>query len=84
MGVAIEISPYTFGVYLIHTNDFVNDRIWKLLPDIYGYPVIVHCILFCLLLFFLCIMIDFIREKLFKLLRIDNMLSNVSSKLPQL
>lgn len=79
-----QLAPYTFGVYLIHTNTFVNDRIWKLLPNTYNYPIIIHCILFCALLFIICVGIDFIRERIFAVLKIDELLKKLSSKLPQL
>jgi len=82
--VIARLAPYTFGVYLIHTNCFVNDHLWSLLPSEYNYPIIVHCVLFCVLLFIICVAIDFIRDCLFKLVRADVLIKRISDKLPQL
>ena len=84
LGWLSKLAPYTFGVYLIHTNDFVNDRIWNLIPKTFNYPIILHCIVFSTLLFIICIIIDYIREKFFRFLKIDNLLNIIISKIPQI
>lgn len=79
-----KLAPYTFGIYLIHTNDFVNDRIWNVIPRTFNYPIFFHCVFFCIILFLICVLIDYIRERLFKALKIDNLLKIIGDKIPQI
>lgn len=79
-----KIAPYTFGVYLIHTNVFVNERVWNLLPERFDYPIILHCLMFSGLLFIICIFIDIVRKQLFGIISIDKIFKRVADKLPQL
>lgn len=79
-----KVSPYTFGVYLIHTNCFVNDWLWKLLPNYFTYPIIIDCIIFCFLVFTSCVLIDNLRSRVFKLFSINKVIDKISHKIPQL
>jgi len=79
-----HLAPYTFGVYLIHANYFVNERIYALIPSSVPYPIILHCLLFSILLFTVCIMVDFLRERLFKLVKMDAGIDRLGKKMPQL
>jgi len=79
-----KLAPYTFGVYLVHTNKFVNDWIWGFIPLSFNYPIILHCLLSCTILFVVCVLIDYMRDKIFKVLRIDYLLKNISARIPQL
>lgn len=76
------ISPLTFAVYLIHESPFVADFLWNKIN------VRVWCVnnllffLFAigtvLLLFLLCCSIEFVRSRVFKLLRIDIAITKLS------
>lgn len=77
-----KIAPYTFAVYLIHDHLFVRDFLWNTLffknhcYDI-GFPF--FTLLICILIFTLCIGVDFCRHKVFRLLRIDNLFKKLDS-----
>ena len=79
-----KLAPYTFGVYLIHTNCFVNERIYALIPASFHYPILCHCFVFCIIVFVTCISIDFVRAYLFKLAKIDTLICKVGDKMPQI
>ena len=70
----VRVAPYTFGVYLIHDHLLMRDWLWNTLSLtsyasqwIYALVVIVVC----LLIFFICFLIEIVRKKLFTILRID-------------
>lgn len=78
-----RIAPYTFGVYLIHENQFVRDFLWEyVIPEHYNYPIILHCAVSCIVVFTICILIDYIRKGLFKIIKINNFVEILSSKMP--
>ena len=66
------ISQLTLGVYLIHDNDYVRANIYKFLkvekPIIDSYSIIVHVIVVSILIFVVCLIIEAIRQLLFKLI----------------
>lgn len=82
--IIAKLSPFTFGVYLIHTNCFVNGWLWSLIPEKYEVPIFLHCIFFCLLIYILCTIVDFVRDKIFRLISVDKLLDRICEKLPQL
>lgn len=71
----LNISPYVFGVYLVHDNPLVRDYLWNELicPAQYlsVWYLIPLMLLVCVVIFFVSICIDILREWLFKRLRID-------------
>ena len=79
-----KLSPFTFGVYLIHTNCFINSGLWSLVPEKYNNPIFIHCIFFCLLIFILCTIADFVRSIIFRVFSVDKLLDKISDKIPQL
>lgn len=80
-----RIAQYTFGVYLIHENHYIHAFLWKeVIPAEYNGLMFFYCILTCLLIFCICIIIDYIRMILFKLIRVNTLFDIVSKKLPQL
>jgi len=76
------IAPLTFAVYLIHESPFVVDFLWEKIN------VSVWCVdnglffLFAiglvLILFLLCCSIEFVRSRVFKLLKIDRAITKLS------
>lgn len=80
-----KLAPFTFGIYLIHENFFVRPLLWNMLiPNKYECPILIHCLVTCLLIFISCLIVDYFRMKLFILGRIDKYISNFCSKLPNL
>lgn len=65
--IILFFSPLTFGVYLIHENPLVRNKLWdevaKLISDKYFY---VNIIILGIIVFILCSMIDYIRKLIFK------------------
>ena len=83
--IICTIAPYTFGVYLIHDNYFVREWLWNtFIPSSFVVPMAVYCLILAFCIFIICILIDYVRAQLFNLLRVDKMLSCISSKLPKL
>ena len=70
----VEIAPFTFGVYLIHDHPWVRNIIWSRVPEWGGLdsPVYIPVILiFVALVFVVCMVIDFLRAKLFQFAGVD-------------
>ena len=77
----LKISPLTFGVYLIHDNPFVREWLWPKfnLYFFFNSPYFILCIFFIpLSIFLLCIMIDYFRSLLFRIIRIDDGVNKLS------
>ncbi len=76
------ISPLTFAVYLIHESPFVQSFIWehinvnKLCLD--NGMFFLFAIVTIILLFLLCCCFEFIRSRLFKVLRINKGIIRIS------
>ena len=69
------IGPRTFAVYIIHSNSYINDDIisnlFKDTPsDLTLITVYKLVMVRCLKIFVICIIIDYLRELLFRILRI--------------
>lgn len=81
----VKMAPYTFAVYLIHDNKFIRSYLYSwggVNPDILNSAwMIPHIIIFSLLVFLVCILIDVLRERLFVICRIDKLQNNVSTKI---
>lgn len=76
----VMVAPYTFGVYLIHENPFLRDVLWDvLIPDFYGIPIILHCILVSIFVFIICICVDSLRSGIFRLCKLDLLLNRVNN-----
>lgn len=61
-----KIAPYTFGVYLIHEFRPLANIIWgDIMPNtvFLQHVQVLHCIVFSIALFLICILIDFVRSK---------------------
>ena len=68
---AARLAPYTLGVYLIHEHPVVREILWSTVRD--WYPMLnVGIVLFVSLgVFLVCVFIDWIRQCIFKILRIE-------------
>lgn len=65
-----KMAPYTFGVYLIHEFRPLANIIWgEIMPKTVFLPQlqVVHCVIFSVVLFIVCIIIDFLRFKFVRL-----------------
>lgn len=78
----MKIAPYTFGVYLIHDNNFIRTILWykdmnfdTYLGSIYLLPIMLS-ISICI--FGVCIFIDFLRGKIFRYCKIDHLADTLS------
>jgi surface polysaccharide O-acyltransferase-like enzyme len=70
-------APLSFGVYLIHDNRFIRPLLWNFLcPAKYdkSWLMIPYIMAGVIIIFFICLLIEFVRQKLFRLLRINNIL----------
>lgn len=79
--IFIRVAPYTLGVYLIHDNHIIRTFLWDYIFDkgqITSHYIIFQCIIICATIFFTCILIDYLRYKLFTALHINNLLNNLS------
>ena len=79
----VRIAPLTFGVYLIHDNVYVRNVLWN---DWLGVRDAVHSWWFVPLLvgstiaiFVACIAIDAVRNRLFRLLRVNDRIDALSA-----
>lgn len=69
----LKTTPYLFGVYLIHDNSLMRHLIWnELMPAHLPYlPTIVWVILISVFIFSLCLTLDYLRSKLFLVMRVN-------------
>lgn len=71
----LRISPLTFAVYLIHDNEFLRGILWSYINPIHNIKYIyIHLPLTVILIFFVCIIIDYIRNLVFNKLINQNKL----------
>lgn len=76
-----KLSPYTFGVYLIHDHELIRNYLWKnIVCNEIHIPMFLHCLIISLLVFFICIFLDFFRSKIFRICKIDGLIGFVSNK----
>ena len=65
-----NISKLTFGVYLIHNNQYIRYYLFKWLKIDNGivnsYTFIIYCFVMTFVIFILCSFIEWIRQKIFK------------------
>lgn len=78
----IVLAPYTFGVYLIHENQFVSYFLWQgpfspmhLTNSWYLIPYIICLSLF---VFFICSAIDVVRARIVDSLYLENVLTKLN------
>ena len=77
------ISPLTFSVYLIHDNTLIREHFIKdkfIWITNYSAPVQVVLILsVAVAIYIICIAIDYVRELLFKGLRVKNLVTRAEN-----
>lgn len=61
-----KIASFTFGIYLIHDNNFVREKIYIWLKinngPIYSYSFVIYMIIVSIIIFVVCMLIEFIRQ----------------------
>ncbi len=68
-----KISSLTLGVYLIHEMKYVQDNIYKWIgiyadTTVYGKAIILKAICWALIIFIICLIIEYLRQLIVKLL----------------
>lgn len=82
MRYSVLIAPYILAVYLIHMNRNFYPFIWELfIPKTYCIPMALHAVLVSSVIFILCIVIDYIRVKLFKILGVASCIDRFSKRI---
>lgn len=82
--VLTKLSPYTLAVYLIHQGMLNNRETWIFnIHEQYNVPIIVHCLLVCLVIFLVCVIIDLCREGIYRLCRINKLFDAIAQRLPK-
>lgn len=88
-----SISSLTLGVYLIHENGNIRANIYKWLwidpgEAIYGKSIIAKVLVVACIIFITCLLIEFLRKIIFKLLSrnkyINNICTNINSYMDRL
>lgn len=64
--VILFLSPLTFGVYLIHENPLIRNRLWSLFHFLVNEFSFVKIIVIGLFIYIVCSMLGFIRSLIFK------------------
>lgn len=81
--IILFISPLTFGVYIIHCNPLIFKKIYVELLQIQKYTTssnyLIIMLLKCALLFIVCILIEKLRQLIFKLIGL--IIKKIQSKL---
>lgn len=78
----LAISPHTLGVYLIHDNHYVRKYLWGGIEQIGGINCcIIYLLIFCCLIFIVCVFIDSIRNRVFAFMKIDTICSKIDKVL---
>lgn len=79
-----QIAPYTFGVYLIHDFPLIRELLWPYLLKTYNFaPYVIAGLVFSLLVFLCCIVIDSIRARIFEVCRINLLAQKTGNLIPQ-
>ena len=81
----VYIAPFTFGVYLIHSNPIISKLLWTIIynlkESIEKEMLIPLGLLSCMIIFLLCIWGDMLRNKLFTILKINKGISYISTQI---
>ena len=82
MSFSVKIAPYILAVYLIHMNRNFYPYVWKIfIPEHYVMPMALHALICCSAIFVACIVVDYIRERVFRILGISAFVEKVSSRI---
>lgn len=72
-----KLSPYMFGVYLIHEHPIVKEHLWTYLNNQISDVTVYILLLVALIIFISCIFIEFLRQVIFKILRINEVFNYI-------
>ena len=81
----VRIAPLTFGVYLIHDNIYVRRLLWHDWLDVHSWlhswEFVPMLVVSTVGIFFACIAIDSVRDRLFRLLRVNDRIDTLFAKI---
>lgn len=77
------LSVATFGVYLIHTHDVIWDyfRNFFVFENKNGIELLILTLVIAIIVFFICFILDYLRQLLFKLTRMEKISNLLAEKL---
>ena len=82
MKYSVKIAPYILAVYLIHMNRNFYPFIWKFfIPQTFSIPMALHAVIVSSIIFILCIAIDYIRVKLFRITGVLSCIDRLSTRI---
>lgn len=82
-----KISMFTFGVYIIHLTPVIYELFERNFAFLFDYNMLVMIILIILsslVIFTVCVFVDYVRYKLFDLLRIDKICLFIGDKIERI
>lgn len=82
----VWMAPYTFGVYLIHDNDYIRRLLWDSVvqhADVHSLWSVAYIPAAGATIFIACVGIDFLRKKLFDVLRVNEWLTALTTAAEQ-
>ena len=82
----VRMAPYTFGVYLIHDNDYIRRLLWDSVvqhADAHSPWSVAYIPAAGATIFIACVGIDFLRKKLFDVLRVNERLTALTTAAEQ-
>ena len=82
----VRMAPYTFGVYLIHDNDYIRRLLWDSVvqhADAHSLWSVAYILAVSVSIFIVCVGIDFFRKKLFDVLRVNERLTGLATAAEQ-
>ena len=82
----VRMAPYTFGVYLIHDNDYIRRLLWDSVvqhADAHSLWSVAYIPAAGATIFIACVGIDFLRKKLFDVLRVNERLTALATAAEQ-
>lgn len=83
VGLIRNVAPLTLGIYLLHDNVLIRDIVWAPIQNMSTLSTTTLCyaILYSLIVFVACTLVDFLRSILFKPFYKSNFWIKVSCKL---
>ena len=83
--IVLFVAPLTFAVYLIHESLGFKVYLWELINPstvtVTGPLFAVVAILIIIAIFLICILIEYMRQQIFRILKIDLLVKKVSEKI---
>jgi len=80
----VKIAPYTFGVYLIHDNYYIRNYLWSKFDwnsSLNSEFFLAYMLATTITIFCVCVLIDYGRNLLFRVLRIAELQDVVCKKM---